>query len=90
MGLQSQADTVSLEKKGGSSVVDIEQDDDGATLLLSKPEVVVPCNLCKVTSSKDDVIDNYFLQYEKNDEEDDNDVATHICQVIICSSSIRK
>ena len=75
---QSQADTIAEQNKGGS-VVDIEDDADGAPIMM-EPEVVVPCNLCKVTTSKDDVIDNLFLQYE-NDDQDENDVATHPCQV---------
>ena len=44
-------------------MVDIEDDADGAPIMM-EPEVVVPCNLCKVTTSKDDVIDNLSRTYK--------------------------
>ena len=58
--------------------MDVDGETDGVDPLVS--EVVVPCPLCRVTTSKDDLVDNHFLQYE-NDDNDENDVATHLCQV---------
>ena len=74
----NEVEKISAQNKGGSKVVDVDGETGGVDPLVS--EVVVPCPLCRVTTSKDDLVDNHFLQYE-NDDNDENDVATHLCQV---------
>ena len=61
-----------------ADIVSVDLDEDGCPL---PAEVTVSCPLCKVSSSKKEIVNNYFLTASEEPDQEDDVPETHMCSV---------